>query len=127
LREHYEEVTASGAEIVAIGTGNQRYAAAFVREENIPFTVMVDDDGVAARAASVTVLNFVQLLHPRTWRASVDAWRRGHKVHKAGARVNQLGATFVIGPGDKVRYEHVDTDSTDHAPVAEVVAAVRDH
>jgi hypothetical protein len=29
----------------------------------------------------------------------------------------------VIGPGDQVRYSHVDIDSTDHAPVTEIFAA----
>jgi peroxiredoxin len=127
LRERYDEITAHGADLIAIGTGNQRYATSFIRDEHIPYMVLVDDDAAAARAASVRVLNFAQLVHPRTWRASVNAWRNGHKIHKAGARVNQLGATFVIGPGDQVRYEHIDSDSTDHAPVADLVAAVRDN
>jgi hypothetical protein len=39
--------------------------------------------------------------------------------------VRQIGATFVIGAGDRVRYEHLDTDSTDHARIEEVVAALR--
>lgn len=33
--------------------GDARYARGFVEEENIPFPVLVDDDAVAARAASV--------------------------------------------------------------------------
>jgi hypothetical protein len=37
--------------------------------------------------------------------------------------VTQLGATFVVGPGDQVRYSHVDPDSTDHAPVPDIFAA----
>jgi hypothetical protein len=41
-------------------------------------------------------------------------------------RVKQIGATFVIGAGDKVRYEHMDTDSTDHARIDDLVAAVRE-
>ena len=39
--------------------------------------------------------------------------------------MKQIGATFVIGAGDRVRYEHMDADSTDHAPVDDVVAALR--
>ncbi len=31
--------------------------------------------------------------------------------------MTQLGATFVIGPGEQVRYEHVDDHSADHAPL----------
>jgi peroxiredoxin len=126
LRAHYGEITGLGADVVAIGTGNERYAAAFIREENIPFTVLVDDDARAADAASLRSVGWLAMLHPRTWRATVETWRRGHRVHKAGARVTQLGATFVLGRGDRVRYEHLDRDSTDHAPVAEVLAALRE-
>lgn len=127
MRERYGELTGLGADLVAIGTGNARYAAAFVREEHIPFTVLVDDDARAASAASVPSVGWATLLHPRTWRASVGTWRRGHRVHMSGARVTQLGATFVIGPGERLRYEHVDRDSTDHAPLSEVVAALREN
>jgi peroxiredoxin len=127
LRERYGEITGLGADLCAIGTGNERYAATFVREEHIPFTVLVDDDARAANAASVRSVGWPALLHPRTWRASVETWRRGHRVHKSGARVTQLGATFVLGPGDRVRYEHLDRESTDHAPVSEVLAALREH
>ena len=42
------------------------------------------------------------------------------------ARVTQLGATFVLGPGDRLTYEYIDADSTDHAPVADVLTAVRE-
>jgi peroxiredoxin len=120
LRDHYDEIREQGAEVVAIGTGNTDYAATFVRDERIPFRVYVDDDGAAARTAAVRSSSFVGLFHPRTWRASIETRRRGHTVHKAGARVTQLGATFVVGPGNVVRYEHLDTDSTDHAPLSEV-------
>jgi peroxiredoxin len=126
LRERYDEIKSLGADVVAIGTGDQRYADAFVREEEIPFLVLVDDDATAARAASLRTLNWFQLLHPRTWKATRETSKRGHHVHKAGARVRQIGATFVIGAGDRVRYEHMDADSTDHAPIDDVLAALRD-
>jgi peroxiredoxin len=125
LREHHDEITGLGAEIVAIGTGDRHYAEAFVRDEQIPYLVLVDDDAVAAQAASLRTLNWFQLLHPRTWKATRETSKRGYHVHKAGKRVQQVGATFVIGAGDRVRYEHLDADSTDHAPVDEVIAALR--
>ena len=40
------------------------------------------------------------------------------------ARVTQLGATFVLGPGDQVRYAHIDEHSADHASLDEVLAAL---
>jgi peroxiredoxin len=51
LRERYDEITGLGADVVAVGTGDRRYAEAFVRDEQIPFLVLVDDDAAAARAA----------------------------------------------------------------------------
>jgi peroxiredoxin len=124
LRDRYDDLRPQGIELVAIGTGDRRYAGAFVRDERIPFLVLVDDDAAAARAASVNVASWYRLLHPSSWKASIEAWKRGARIHKAGKRVTQLGATFVIGPGDIVRYSHVDADSVDHAPIPDVLAAV---
>jgi peroxiredoxin len=123
LRDEYENLRRQGIELVAIGTGDERYAGAFVRDEKIPYLVLVDDDAKAARAASVGVASWYRLLHPTTWPATVATYRRGHRIHQPGKRVTQLGATFVLGPGDQVRYSHVDADSTDHASVPEVLAA----
>jgi peroxiredoxin len=125
LRGRYDEITGRGAEVVAIGTGSVRHAAAFVAEEHIPFPVLVDDDAKAARAASVRRIGFFRLLTDRRSRAGTKRARAaGHRIHKAGRRVTQLGATFVIGPGDEVRYEHLDDHSADHAPLAEVLGAL---
>jgi peroxiredoxin len=126
LRERYDQIISLGADIVAVGTGDRRYAHAFAEEEQIPFLVLVDDDARAANAASLRTLSWFQLLHPRTWKATRATSKRGHHVHKAGKRVKQIGATFVIAPGDRILYEHMDADSTDHAPVDEVVAALRE-
>jgi hypothetical protein len=124
LRRAYPDITARGAEVVAIGTGDVRYARAFVDDEQIPFPVLVDDDAVAANAASVERVNALRLLSPTTWAATRKTWKDGYRIHKSGKRVNQLGATFVIGPGPTAHYEHLDADSTDHAPLDEVLASL---
>ena len=124
MRERHDEITRLGGDIVAVGTGDRRYAEAFVRDERIPFLVLVDDDAIAAHAASLATLSWFRLLHPRTWKATRATSKRGYHVHKAGARVRQIGATFVIGAGDRLRYEHLDADSTDHARIDDVIAAL---
>ena len=125
MRDQNDDITNLGGRIVAVGTGNERYAAAFVADENIPYLVLVDDDAAAAQAASVRTLSWFRLLHPRTWKATRQTSRRGFHTAKPGARVKQIGATFVIGKGGAVRYEHLDADSTDHAPLDAVMAALR--
>lgn len=125
MRDRHDDITGLGATVVAIGTGDRRYAEGFVGDEKIPYVVLVDDDAAAANAASVRTLSWWQLLHPRTWKATRETSKRGYHVHKAGKRVRQIGATFVVGPGDRVRYEHLDSDSTDHANIDEVIASLR--
>jgi hypothetical protein len=125
LRDSYDKVTEAGAEVVAVGTGDARYAQAFVAEEDVPFPVLVDDDAVAAHAASVKKVSFARLLFdPRSVGGARRAHRDGFRVRKSGRRVNQLGATFVLGPGSNVRYEHIDQHSADHAPLADVLAVL---
>lgn len=125
MRDVHEEIKTAGADVVAIGTGNQRYAKRFVEEEGIPFPVLVDDDASAAHAASVTMGSIGNILSPSTYRDSIGTFRRGHRIHKSGKRVLQLGATFVVGPGDRVGYSHIDRLTTDHAPIEEVLNALR--
>ena len=110
--------------MVAVGTGDVRYAKAFVSDEQIDFAVLVDDDAAAARAASVRKASIVSLAGPRTWGGSRQARRDGFRVHRSGKRVTQLGATFVVGPGSRVRYEHIDAHSSEHASLDEVLAAL---
>jgi peroxiredoxin len=125
LRGIYDEIQGRGADVVAIGTGNVRYAAAFVADEDIPFPVLVDDDAGAAHAASVPRVGFFRLLTDRRSRDGAKRARAGgHRIHKAGRRVTQLGATFVVGPGAQVRYEHLDDHSADHAPLDDVLEAL---
>ena len=125
MRGSYDEIRSRGAEVVAVGTGSVRHAAAFVADESVPFPVLVDDDARAARAASVRRVGFFRLLTDRRSRAGAKRAREaGHRIHKVGRRVTQLGATFVIGPGEQLLYEHVDDHSADHAPLDQVLAAL---
>ncbi len=126
MRDRHDEITALGGDIVAIGTGDQRYASAFVSDERIPFLVLVDDDSAAAKAASVRTLSWFQLLHPRTWKATRQTSKRGYHTRKPGARVKQIGATFLIDTTGRVRFEHLDDDSTDHASLDDVVERLRE-
>jgi peroxiredoxin len=125
LSDAYDDVTARGGEVIAIGTGDRRYAADFVEQEGIRFPVLVDDDARAATAASIRRKDmFTLIFGPGSVKGMWRAHRAGHRVHKAGKRVNQLGATFVLGPGDEVLFQYEDLDSGDHAPLGEVLAAL---
>ena len=125
MRDRYREITDLGAEVVAIGTGDPAHARGFVRDERIPYPVLLDDAAAAAGAAAVQRVWFHQLFHPASFPGARRAWRAGHRIGKPGPRTNQLGATFVLGPGPVLRYEHRDAHTADHAPVDAILAALR--
>jgi peroxiredoxin len=124
LRSIYSEITDRGADVVAVGTGDARYAQAFVAEEDVPFLVLLDEDGAAARFASVRKASLLSIAGPAVWAGTLRAWKGGHRQHKPGKRVTQLGATFVLGPGGVIRYEHLESDPSDHAPLKDVLDAL---
>lgn len=126
MRGHEKEINAKGARIVAVGTGDRRYAQAFIDDEEITFLVLLDDDGTAAEGAEVKRGGWLQLAGPATMPGALRATAAGHRQHRTGKRPRQLGATFVLGPGDAVRYEHIDSDVSDHAPVDEILDALSD-
>ncbi len=125
MRDRYEEIKSLGAELVTIGTGNVRYARSFVENEGISFPVLVDDGAEAAKAASIQRVGFLKLFDPASFPGSRRAWKAGHRVGMPGKRANQLGATFVVGPGPVVQYAHHDAHPADHAPLDEVFDALR--
>lgn len=124
MRDRYSDFEGEGAEIVVVGTGNAALARHFVDDEQIPFPVLLDDDASAARAAAVRRVWFPKLFHPASYAGTRRAWQAGHRIGIPGKRTNQLGATFVIGAGDLLRYEHQDAHTADHAPIDEVLGAV---
>jgi hypothetical protein len=94
---------------------------------DLPFPVLVDAAGAAARVAALKKVTIVTALRPGPWVAMVKAIRRTDRTTaggRLGSRVSQLGATFVLGPRARVRYEHLDRDIADHAPMAAVLAAL---
>ena len=124
MRGRYDEIRARGAEVVAIGTGDVGHARDFVEAEEIPFPVLVDDAAEAARAARVRRVGVLQLFDPASYAGARRAWGSGHRLGVPGRRTNQLGATFVVGAGPVVKYQHYDAHTADHAPLDEIFAAL---
>ena len=125
MRDAYPDVQRTGAEVVAIGTGNPSFARAFIDDYRIPYPVLIDADARAARTAQVARVPFWKLFDPTSYAGARRAWRAGHRIGASGKRVDQLGATFVVGPGPALHYEHRDAHSADHAPLGDVLASLR--
>jgi peroxiredoxin len=125
LRDAYSDVQSAGAEVVAIGTGNASIASGFVEDYRIPYPVLIDADASAAETAAIGRMSFLGMFTPASYPGTIRAWRAGHRIGTSGKRVTQLAASFVVGPGPTLLYEHRNKHGADHPPLAEVLAALR--
>lgn len=126
MRLHQEEIEGLGARLIAVGTGNRDFAAAFVRDEDITFPVLIDDEAEAARALSLGNTSVIGLLKPSVFSGRARARSGGHVQKRSGPRVMQLGATFVVVPGGEMVFEYRDGDIADHVPIEEVLDILRE-
>ncbi|MGI9641475.1 MAG: peroxiredoxin-like family protein [Acidimicrobiia bacterium] len=124
VRDRYDELLATGAQVTAIGTGGKRYAMAFIEDENVPFPVLLDEEGYAAEIVGTGKIGAVAALRPDAIAAGLGSFMRGNRQKNAGRRPMQLGATIVIGPGDEILYEDYEDYAGDHADIDEVIAAL---
>ena len=125
MRDAYPEVQRAGGEVVAVGTGNPPMARAFVEDYRIPYPVLIDADARAATAATIGRMSFLGMFTPASYPGTIRAWRAGHRIGMSGDRVTQLAASFVVGPGPTLYYEHRNEHGADHPPLDEVLAALR--
>ena len=124
MRDRYDEIQARGAEVIVIGTGGLRHARAFVKDQQIPYPLLVDSDARAAEAASVQRVGPLKLFDPASYPGGRRAWSAGHRIGIPGKRTNQLGASFVVGPGSALHYSHYDRHTADHAPMESLLDAL---
>lgn len=110
--------------MTAIGTGGKRYAQAFIEDEQIPFPVLLDEDGKAAEIVGTGTLAALSALKPTAALAAARSLATGHRQHKTGRRPLQLGATIVIGPGDEILFADFEEFAGDHARIDDVLAAL---
>ncbi len=124
MRDAYEQLEATGARLVVIGNGQPWQAKAFREDERIPFELWVDPKMKAYRAAGLR-RGWTQTLSHRSLGHAFRAFRRGHRQTKVEGDPWQLGGAFVITPAGEPLYEQVSREAGDHAPLADLLAALR--
>ncbi len=124
MRRQYDEFTKKGADVTAIGTGGRRMARAFIEDEQVPFRVLLDHDGAAARVIGAGTFSASTVANFAAWKSAVGAFTKGHRQHQTGPRPFQLGGTLIIAPGDELRYIDLEEYAGDHADLDEMLAVL---
>jgi peroxiredoxin len=125
LRDREPEITAAGAGVALIGTGDVDHAAEFKRRRGAPFQLLVDDDLVTYRMVQAGKGAIGGMVQPSTLAAGVLALARGQMQGRTGRAPLLLGATHVIDPAGVVRFAWRNNAYADNAPIGDVLAAVR--
>ena len=110
--------------MTAVGTGDARYAEAFIEDESVPFDVLLDEDGIAADIVETNSLGATSLIRPDAWFAGARSLAGGNRQRSLGRRPSQLGATLIMAPGDELLYIDRESFAGDHADLDEVLAVI---
>ncbi len=125
MRDRYQDITATGGDIAAIGMGWPEAAAAFKQEFGIPFPLLVDRRKESYRALGMERGGLWAVAGPHVWLRAVQNMFKGHApIARAKQDVLQLGGTVVVAPGDRVLLVHRSETSDENLPVDDIIAAL---
>jgi hypothetical protein len=124
LRDVAEEIRGRGADVAVVGSGTPDQAEAFRQEFQVPFPVYVDPSLRAYRAGRFR-RGVARTLGPAALAAGFRAFRSGFRQGRTQGDPWQLGGVVVLGPGNKVHFEHRSAAAGDHADPDEILAALR--
>jgi len=115
------------ANLVLIGQGTPRRAAAFRRRQGIQLPVLADEELISYRAAGAKLGGVRDLFSPMVVAKGALAIVREKSIQtRTQGEAALLGGTLVIAPDGAVTWSHMSTDAGDNASPEEILAAVRD-
>ncbi len=124
MRENEQEFRRRGANLAAVGLGDQNYARMFREETGITFPLLVDAGRIAYRALELRKTTFLGLFSRENFLARTRARAAGQRQHKLGKDPFQLGASFVFASENKDLFVHLSGYTGDNAPMSSLLAAL---
>ncbi len=118
-----ESIARRGASLVVIGSAPPESIKAFREQTGYDGTLLVDPSLRTFRAVGLAH-GVARTFHPLAVPRLVRAMRQGFRAGKVQGSLLQQGGTFVLGPGDTVRWEWRDGFSGDHPDFERVLATL---
>ena len=112
----------AGVTLVAVGSGSTEGARRFA--EKLPFAgeMYVNRDLSAYRAFKLE-RGLWKTLGPASVLRGIRAMMDGFRQGRTDGDLWQQGGVFVLGPGEKILFEHRNAFAGDHADLGAVIAA----
>jgi hypothetical protein len=124
LRDRYQEFTAKGAGIVAIGMGTPDKAARFAKTRDIPFPLLADRTRESYRALNIRRGSWMEVSGPRVWWKGLKSIAGGEIQAPCREAPKQLGGVAVVDKGGEILLVHRSHDSSDNLPADELLDAL---
>jgi peroxiredoxin len=123
LKTVLPDIHARGAEVVVVGCGQPEHVPGFREATGYKGPLLTDPSLRAFRAARLAH-GWARTFHPRSVWKGIAAFRSGFRQGARRGNPVQQGGTFVLGPGERVRFEWRDRFAGDHPEMREVLAAL---
>lgn len=129
FNQAYQDILDAGAQIVAIGMGDQAGSQQFSRITKLRYPLLSDPEEVAYDLYGL-------ILGENTLKWKLDALgkdapaaasmiaKKEYGQFLLGGNKFRMGGTFIVNTNGIAHYTHRDTDSTNGAPIDEVIAAL---
>jgi hypothetical protein len=106
-----------------VGPGKPEHLSGF-RDVTGYAGLLYADPSLATFGAAGLAYGWGRTFHPRSMLKGLRAFAAGFRQGARRGNPVQQGGLFVLGPGDRVVYEWRDRFAGDHAPMADVLAAL---
>ena len=123
LKEALPQIEERGARLRVIGSGNPHHAGWFAERMRLAGAVFTDPARVAYRALGLKH-GILRSVGPRTFGNALRAFNGGHRPATTQGDPWQQGGTLVVSQAGDLEYLHRSEVAGDHAPIADVLAAL---
>lgn len=123
MRDDRHEIEKRGARVVVVGNGQPEHARMFAEDEQIPFTLWVDPEMKAYRAAGLR-RGVGAVFSRRSLKHAARAMGAGFRQTQTRGDPWQNGGVFVITTDGRTLFEQISREAGDHAELSEILAAL---
>jgi len=123
IKEVRPEIQARGGEVVVLGCGKPEHIAPFREATGYDGSLLTDPSLRAFQTAGLAH-GWALTLNPASMLRGVQAFAGGFRQGVRAGNPIQQGGTFVLGPGERTRFEWRDRFAGDHPRMADVLAAL---
>lgn len=124
MRRHVDEFARLNTEVWIISFGVERWARDWLRETEVPFPLLLDQDRRVYRAYGFA-RSALRAWAPRVLWYYVRQLSAGRRLHPIEGDLHQLGGDFIIDRHGIVRLAHRERDPIDRPSVARLLEVLR--